>query len=137
MRLFLWVNAAFIYDLLILIALSLTLSAAFTAIASDNFYQIEFWRTSFQLLWVCMIAGYFGYSWKKGGQTIGMKAWRLRVVRCDKRALTSTDVLTRLVAGTLNSFLLNLGWLGYLGRSRLSLTDKLSTTRIERIEKNE
>lgn len=137
MRLFLWVNAAFIYDLLILIALSLALSAVFTAITGDNFYQIEFWRTSFQLLWGGMAAGYFGYSWKKGGQTIGMKAWHLRVVRNDRCALTPLDIMRRLSAATLNIFLLNLGWLGYLGRSRLSLTDKLSATHIERIDKNE
>jgi hypothetical protein len=43
--------------------------------------------------------------------------------------------MTRLAAATLNVFLLNLGWLGYLSQSCLSLTDKLSATRIERIEK--
>lgn len=136
MRLFLWVNAAFIYDLLILMALSLVLSALFTTIAGENFYQTEALLTSFQLFWVSIIAAYYGYSWQKSGQTIGMKAWRLRVVRQDNQALTSIDILTRLTAATLNVFLLNLGWLGYLNKAGLSLTDKLSATRIERIEKN-
>ena len=136
MRLFLWVNAAFIYDILILAALSVLLSALFTAVAGENFYQTEALRTSFQLFWVSIIAAYYGYSWQKSGQTIGMKAWRLRVVRQDNQALTSIDILTRLTAATLNVFLLNLGWLGYLGKAGLSLTDKLSATRIERIEKN-
>lgn len=136
MRLFLWVNVAFIYDVLILIALSLLLSALFTAGAGENFYQKEGVRAIFQALWVGMIAAYYGYSWKQSGQTIGMKAWRLKVTRQDAKALTVVDVMVRLSAATLNVFLLNLGWLGYLGKQRLSLTDKLSATRIERINKN-
>jgi uncharacterized RDD family membrane protein YckC len=136
MRLFLWVNAAFIYDLLIIMALSFLLSAIFTMLAGEGFYQHELWRSLFQLVWVFMIAGYYGYSWQKSGQTIGMKAWRLRVNNQDNTPLTNKDVLTRLAAATLNIFLLNLGWLGYLGKSGVSLTDKLSATRIERIEKN-
>ncbi len=136
MPLFLWVTLAFIYDVLILIALSLLLSALFTAGAGENFYQRDVLRTSFQLLWVIMVAGYYAYSWQKSGQTIGMKAWRLRVTRQDANPLTRMDTMTRLAAATLNVFLLNLGWLGYLNQSGLSLTDKLSATRIERIEKN-
>jgi uncharacterized RDD family membrane protein YckC len=82
-----------------------------------------------------MVAGYYVYSWQKSGQTIGMKAWRLRVTRQDANPLTRMDTMTRLAAAILNVFLLNLGWLGYLSQSGLSLTDKLSATRIERIEK--
>jgi uncharacterized RDD family membrane protein YckC len=134
MRLFLWVNVAFIYDLLILGALSLLLSALITVIAGENFYQSEFWRSLFQLLWVAMISGYYAYSWHKSGQTIGMKAWHLHVLRQDGAPLTAMDCFIRLAAATLNALMLNLGWLGYLTHSKLSLTDKLSLTRIERIE---
>jgi uncharacterized RDD family membrane protein YckC len=135
MRLFLWVNVAFIYDLLILAALSLLLSALITVIAGENFYQSEFWRTIFQLLWLSMVSGYYAYSWQKSGQTIGMKAWHLRVYRQDGAPLTAMDSFIRLVAAILNAFMLNLGWLGYLTPAKLSLTDKLSLTRIEHIEK--
>jgi uncharacterized RDD family membrane protein YckC len=27
--------------------------------------------------------GYFGFSWRHGGQTLGMRAWRLRLLRAD------------------------------------------------------
>ncbi len=30
--------------------------------------------------------GYFGLSWRRGGQTLGMRAWRLRLVRSDGEA---------------------------------------------------
>jgi len=137
MRLFLWVTAAFVYDIVILAALSVLLSALFTTVLGENFYQIEGLRSLFQFVWVTMVTGYYGYSWHKGGQTIGMKAWRLRVIRQDNQPLTGMDIMTRLAAATLNVFCLNLGWLGYLTRAKLSLTDKLSATRIEQISKNE
>lgn len=40
--------------------------------------------------------GYFGWSWRVGGQTAGMRAWRLRVVRFDGEALRGSDVAIRL-----------------------------------------
>lgn len=40
--------------------------------------------------------GYFGWSWRVGGQTAGMRAWRLRVVRLDGTGLRGSDVIIRL-----------------------------------------
>jgi uncharacterized RDD family membrane protein YckC len=136
MSLFLWVIAAFIYDLIILSALSMVISALFLLMFGEGFYQGEWSRHLFQLTWVGLITSYFGWSWLHGGQTIGMKAWRLKVMRCDGQPLTHIDVFTRLAAATVNLFVLNLGWLGYLSNNRQSLTDKLSATTIERIAKS-
>lgn len=136
MRLFLWVNAAFIYDILILGALSVALSALFIVIAGPNYEQDQTLRLFFQIAWVLLISAYYLVSWKKGGQTIGMRAWKLRVVGADSQALTTKAVFTRFICAILNLLLLNIGWLGYLLPSRLSLTDKLSTTRIEHTTKN-
>lgn len=136
MRLFLWVNAAFIYDMLILGALSVALSALFLVIAGSHYEQDQTLRLFFQIAWVLLISAYYLVSWKKGGQTIGMRAWKLRVVGADSQALTTKAVLTRFICAILNLLLLNIGWLGYLLPSRLSLTDKLSATRIEHTTKN-
>ena len=38
------------------------------------------------LLSVCF--GFFGYFWRRSGQTIGMRAWRIKVETCDGRLLT-------------------------------------------------
>jgi uncharacterized RDD family membrane protein YckC len=37
-------------------------------------------RYALQLFIAAMFAGYFLWSWLRGGQTLAMKAWRIRVV---------------------------------------------------------
>lgn len=50
------------------------------------------------LLLVCF--GFFGGFWVHGGQTLGMRAWRLRVQRRDGRTIGWSQALSRfLVAG--------------------------------------
>ncbi|TJY61111.1 RDD family protein [Sinimarinibacterium sp. CAU 1509] len=39
--------------------------------------------------------GFFGWFWTHGGQTLGMRAWRLKLRRVDGRALTWLNALTR------------------------------------------
>lgn len=136
MRLFLWVNAAFIYDMLIIGALSVALSAVFLGIVGENYEQNHLVRIIFQILWLSMISSYYLISWKKGGQTIGMRAWELKVVRQDKATLTTRDIFVRFACAMINLLLLNLGWIGYLFSNRRSLTDILSKTHIEHIAKN-
>lgn len=121
--------------MLILGALSVALSALFLVIAGSHYEQDQTLRLFFQIAWVLLISAYYLVSWKKGGQTIGMRAWKLRVVGVDSQTLTTKAVLTRFIFAILNLLLLNIGWLGYLLPSRLSLTDKLSATRIEQITK--
>ena len=43
-----------------------------------------------------VIAGFFSYFWTKAGQTIGMKAWRLRVQNSDGSNITTMQSLIRL-----------------------------------------
>jgi uncharacterized RDD family membrane protein YckC len=40
-------------------------------------------------------AAYFVISWRRGGQTIGMRAWRLRIVRTDGTPLDTRQALVR------------------------------------------
>lgn len=43
-----------------------------------------------------VIVGFYGYFWTKGGQTIGMKAWRLRVQNSDGSNISFTQALIRM-----------------------------------------
>jgi uncharacterized RDD family membrane protein YckC len=38
---------------------------------------------------------FFGWFWTHGGQTIGMRAWKIRVVSCSGKALTWRQALIR------------------------------------------
>lgn len=136
MKKFLWINAAFIYDLLILAALSMVLSAIYVALAGEGFHERRLPLTLFQLDWIAMVSAYYLISWRRAGQTIGMRAWRIKVSNSSNTPLSWSECWKRLGAGLVNLAILNLGWLGYLLPAQKSLTDHLSHTRIERLPKN-
>jgi uncharacterized RDD family membrane protein YckC len=136
MKHFFWVTAAFVYDLFILAALSMALAAIYTLLAGEAFHERTLALTLFQLNWVAMVSSYYLISWRRAGQTIGMRAWRIKVVSFTNASLTWSDCWKRLGAGMVNFLLINLGWLGYLLPAGKSLTDHLSHTQIERLPKN-
>ena len=52
--------------------------------------------------WLLAIwAGFFGYFWTRSGQTVGMKAWRIRVERMDGGLLSWSGAIKRWVAAAL------------------------------------
>lgn len=76
---------------------------------------------------------YFGLSWTRGGQTIGMRAWQIRAVRADGARLSWRDVATRLGAALLSWLPAGMGFLWILVDSgKLAWHDRLSGTRIVR-----
>ena len=81
--------------------------------------------------------GYFGLSWRRGGQTLGMRAWRIRLVgkdgesACDWSAL----VLRFVVAGiSLSAFGLGFLW-SLIDRERRTWHDLASGTVLVRLPK--
>ncbi len=54
-------------------------------------------RLGLQVFLFVVLAIYFVWFWTHGGQTVAMKAWRLRVVRADGGALTQGQALARYV----------------------------------------
>lgn len=86
------------------------------------------------LLWL-MTAGFYAWFWLHGGQTLGMRAWRLRVVTDNHRALTIRDCLIRAAVGTLSLLCALLGffWVLITGRT---WHDLASHTRVVVLPKN-
>jgi uncharacterized RDD family membrane protein YckC len=73
-----------------------------------------------QALVLALSAAYFVVSWTRGGQTIGMRAWRLRVVRADGSALGVWRALLRFFVALISLAALGLGfwWALFEGRRR-------------------
>ncbi|MFN4290736.1 MAG: RDD family protein [Permianibacter sp.] len=78
--------AALVYDLLIVIALLMVAAAIGTLVAEllvpglntqtpDTLRRHPLYLAWLLLWWF----GYYAWSWRKGGQTVGMKAWRMQV----------------------------------------------------------
>ena len=63
-----------------------------------------------QALILALSAAYFVVSWMRGGQTIGMRAWRLRVVRADGSALGLWRALLRFFVALVSLAALGMGF---------------------------
>lgn len=75
---------------------------------------------------ILTVVGYFIFSWTHGGQTIGMRAWRLRVVNKHGQDLTNGQAALRCLTALLG--LSNLSLL--VSPSRRALHDRLSASDI-------
>lgn len=74
---------------------------------------------------------YFGWSWTHGGQTLGMRAWRLRVQHENGGSVTWKLALLRFCGGILSWLPMGAGFLWMLvDRSGLAWHDRLSGTRV-------
>lgn len=91
------------------------------------------------LLWVCcwLIAGAYAVgSWARGGQTLGMRPWRLRVIAAGGTPATRRQLIKRYVVGTLSMLMGGLGfWWAWFDRERLTWHDRVSGTRVVRVAK--
>ena len=74
-------------------------------------------------------AGYFCFFWARGGQTLAMKTWRLRLVSLNGEAPTVLQALARFLMAAMFMPLLGVTWLWAFGsRDRLWLHDQVSRT---------
>jgi uncharacterized RDD family membrane protein YckC len=125
--------AAIFYDLLLLIAL---LAVATTLITLPFGMPEGGSLMAFQwFLFEIIPLLFFTVFWWRGGQTLGMRAWRLKVVRMDGTPLRWIDALKRHLAALLSCLALGLGFLWVLlDRDGLAWHDRLSGTRLIRVE---
>ncbi|MGH1484808.1 MAG: RDD family protein [Cellvibrionaceae bacterium] len=70
------------YDSLLLMAVSMAYGLVYIGI-SKLLFNISTDRatgTLFQLGWLLSIFGFYYYFWTRGGQTTGMRAWRVQII---------------------------------------------------------
>ena len=77
---------------------------------------------------------YFGWCWTRGGQTLGMRAWRMRVRTRDGKPLGWRRSLLRFAAATVSIGAAGAGlfWVAF-DRDRMSLHDRFSGTVLEMV----
>mgnify|MGYP005989168415 CR=1 FL=1 len=135
---------SWIYDLLIIIAIFMLSGYICVAlfVALDAAGLISIVRSGFGIDWnathptykvafnawcVAWVCGFFIYFWSKKGQTLGMKAWRLRVQNLDGSLMSKTTSIKRLLPT-----LLGLGNILVIfdRKNKLSLQDRLTNTEV-------
>lgn len=139
-----WRLLALVYDLFPVLALWLLVSAMFTVGFTvlghhDPHDNIRPFSLLAWLLWfACWLvtAAYALVSWGKGGQTLGMRPWRLRVVDAGGGAPSWRALWLRFLVGHASLLLGGLGfWWAWFDRDRLAWHDRASGTRLLRMPK--
>lgn len=82
--------------------------------------------------YLLLVSGlFFTHFWVRGGRTLGMSAWRLRVLRDDGEPLSQRDAWVRFFASLVSLVPAGLGFAWILiDRERLAWHDRLSHTRL-------
>ncbi|MDO6746056.1 RDD family protein [Gilvimarinus sp. 1_MG-2023] len=134
--------AAMLYDSLLLMAVSIGYGAAALAIKVNVFGEtlLEGEKASLGPIgfigWVIVLVAFYCVFWKKFGQTLGMKAWRLKVTDIHGKHLSVSQGLRRCAWASLSIATLGLGYLWLLvDREQLTLHDRLSATRVWQLPK--
>jgi uncharacterized RDD family membrane protein YckC len=126
--------AALLYDAVLLAALLVIFTSG--AVFLNHGFALErrtagAWFYLYQAGLGGVVAGYYLVNWIRSGQTLGMRAWRLRAVTESGRPLGWKAAVLRLGFGTLAWAPAALGvlWL-YADPEHLALHDRLSRTRV-------
>ena len=117
-----------IYELAVLSAVLLVAALPFVVLTRDA-HGVA--RPLLQLYLMLIAGAYFVCQWCRGGQTLPMKTWRLRLVRRDGAPLTRKQALQRYcvaLAGTL-AFGAGFAW-ALIDPERQFLHDRVMGTRV-------
>jgi uncharacterized RDD family membrane protein YckC len=126
--------AALVYDFLLLAALLMIYTGGalfFTHGAAVVPATAGAWAYLYRAGLVLVIGGYYLINWLRSGQTLGMRAWRLRVVTDSGLPPALEAAALRAVFGVLAWAPVGLGvlWM-YVDPDHLALHDRLSKTRV-------
>jgi uncharacterized RDD family membrane protein YckC len=74
---------------------------------------------------------FYGWFWTHSGQTLGMQAWRIRVVSKQGQPITVAQSVVRFGAAMVSWLLLGIGyWMMLFNSEKETLHDKVSNTRL-------
>ena len=101
--------AAFIYDVFPIVGILLITSLIVLLLRQGT--EVERYSPWFTTILVSEIALYYIYSWKIGGQTLGMRAWKIKIVpnQANQHQLTWKQAITRFFIGLLSTALAGFG----------------------------
>jgi uncharacterized RDD family membrane protein YckC len=133
----LWLRLlAGVYDLLPLLGVWFFAGAIALGLSGGNLEaHPEQRKLLTQALVLAFTAAYFVISWTRGGQTIGMRAWRLRVTRTDGARVTWLRALLRFGVALASLAALGLGfWWALFDARKRTWHDLAARTSVARLE---
>ncbi len=126
--------AALLYDALLLAALMLIFTTALVMLFVRGAIMPETagaWAYLYRTALLAIVIGYYLVNWTRSGQTLGMRAWRLRAVDEAGQRMSAQAALLRFLYGVIAWAPAGLGvlWL-YVDSQHLALHDRWSRTRV-------
>lgn len=121
--------AALLYDWLLLIGIYFPITGLLLLFRGGRAFE----RQDPTYLGFLAITGilFFSWFWVHGGQTLGMRAWRLRLISTDGRPPSWQQAIVRCIAAVAGAGLVGLGyWMMFFDRESRSLQDIVSRTRV-------
>lgn len=138
-----WRLLALLYDLFPALALWMLAASLFVVAFTinghtthENIAPFSGWQWA---LWACcwVLTGlYATWSWRRGGQTLGMRPWRIAVTGDDVQPPSLPSLWVRYAVASVSLGLAGLGfWWALIDRDRLTWHDRASGTRMIRRSK--
>ncbi|MFW2373956.1 MAG: RDD family protein [Gammaproteobacteria bacterium] len=137
---------AIIYDLFLLISLLLVAGGIISTLAINYFnngYAITDTHPAYTLYQISLLSSFFllsfvffGWFWTHGGQTLGMRTWRIQLITESGATISWKIAFVRFLAGLLSIMCFGLGFLWSLADSeKRTWHDILSDTRLIQLSK--
>ncbi|HKL64029.1 MAG TPA: RDD family protein [Woeseiaceae bacterium] len=121
--------AAVLYDALLVLALVFLGTLVLVILNAGEAIPAHTWW--YRLFLLAIPAGYFVLFWLRGGETLGMKSWRIMLVSRDGRPVTPRQALVRTASAALSWLPCGAGFFWSLvDRDGLAWHDRLSNTRL-------
>lgn len=137
--------AAMVYDFLLVVAISIFYSAITVGInilVTGNHVEgqrVEWggFKPVVFLGWIFTIVFFFAYFWKRSGQTLGMKTWRMKIINQHNRYPDYQQSVIRCLIAPLSLLVFGIGyWWVFTNSERQTLHDQLSKTKTILVEKD-
>ena len=127
--------AALSYDALLLVGLVFSFTLLVVVVAEALGRPVRPGSVWFQLSVTALVAAFFCGCWVHGGQTLGMRAWRIRVLRDDGARLTWARAIARFAAALVAALPAGLGfWWSMLDETGRAWHDRWTRTRVVRVD---
>ncbi|WP_025275323.1 RDD family protein [Marichromatium purpuratum] len=126
---------AIFYDSLLLVGILMIVTGLvaipYGLITGGNYYENAMAINLLRLLMVLVVAAFFIYFWTHGGQTLGMRAWRIRALDGNGEPLTFHSALRRFIWACIGLLPGGMGLLWCLfDRNKFAWHDQHSRTRL-------
>ncbi|MGH8550362.1 MAG: RDD family protein [Methylococcales bacterium] len=121
--------AAILYDTVVLIGLLFAATACILPFHEGEAIVPDQWLFPVYLVGVSFL--FYGWFWTHGGQTLGMRAWKIRVISRSGGALTWPQALVRFIGAILSWSAAGIGywWIAF-SKEHNGWHDSLSGSRI-------